>query len=595
MDGVLWGRATRRFKPRTRSAELASGSSGRGALGGGVVSPPGSGYASAMPFALGATLPRTVAEVARDLDLSPEEWTAVGRGKAKISLDAVGTTRRAGRLVLVSAITPNRAGVGKTTVSVGLSMALSKLGHSAVVCLREPSLGPVFGIKGGGTGGGLAQVQPAADINLHFTGDLHAVASAHNLLAALLDNALHFGTREIDPASVAWPRVLDVNDRALRRVTLGERERRESRFDITAASEVMAVLCLATSLEDLRARLARVVVAHDRTGRPVTARDLNAHEAMTALLADALCPNLVQTTEGTAALVHGGPFANIAHGCSSRMATVLGMGHADFVVTEAGFGFDLGGEKFLQIKCRGTDVWPSLVVLAVTAEALARHGDEVQAGPDLADASHVERGLAHLGKQIENVRAFGLEPVVALNVKPGDPPDALGAVERYGEQRGVRVARFTAFTDGGAGGVALAQAVIDAMPTRSPAPRHLYEPDAPLTDKIAAVSRTLYGAGKAVFTEAATRDLETVAACGLGNAPVCVAKTHLSLSDDAKRPGVPRDFDVTVRGLRPAAGAGFVVALLGDVVTMPGLPRAPAAERVRVLADGTVTGLMQGE
>ena len=541
-------------------------------------------------------LPRSIPDVAADLRLDPNDVVPVGIGKAKISLKALQRPATgAGKLVLVSAITPNRAGVGKTTVSVALAMGLHRAGRRAVACLREPSLGPVFGIKGGGTGGGRAQIVPAADINLHFTGDLHAITSAHNLLAALADNALHFGVpRELDPEAITWPRVIDVNDRALRDVTVGERVQHASRFDITAASEVMAILCLADSLDDLRARLGKIVVGRSPSGSRVTAGDLGATDAMTALLLDALQPNLVQTTDGSPALVHGGPFANIAHGCSSVLSTRLGTRSADIAVTEAGFGFDLGGEKFLQIKCRSAGIWPDCVVLAVTVASLERHGGARKGarGPEF-----VEKGLAHLSKQVENVRAFGLAPVVAINVHGDDPEESLAMVERHCEKLSVRFARLTAFVDGGPGADALARVVGEVVDEASAEhqPRYLYELGDSYEDKVRTVARTLYGANDVVFTDEAKRDLDEIVKAGLGGMPVCIAKTQLSLSDDPKQSGAPTGFDVTVRSARVSAGAGFVVVLMGKIMTMPGLPKEPAALRVRVEPDGTVHGLMQNE
>ncbi len=512
-----------------------------------------------------------------------------GRFKAKVGPAAAeDPALRSGELVLVSAITPTKAGEGKTTVSVGLADGLRRLGAKVALCLREPSLGPVFGIKGGGTGGGRAQVEPADDINLHFTGDLHAITAAHNLLAALIDNDLHFGAKSgLNYARVTWPRALDVNDRALRsiRVAAGTRNERLTRCDITAASEIMAVMALASSLADLRLRLGRVAIGTRGDGSPVTAADLGAVDALLALLKDALLPNLVQTAEGTPAFVHLGPFGNIAHGCSSVVATNLALEHADVVVTEAGFGFELGGEKFLHLKSRQAGLWPRAVVLVATVRALASHG-----GGDL------RAGLAHLDRQLANVRAFGLPALVAINVFADDAEADLELVERHAARHGAPAARVTAFSAGGAGGEELAARLLDvleAVRTCPPAPAYLYEQDDPLVAKLTAVARGVYGAADVSLSDAAERDLLRLERAGLGHLPVCVAKTHLSFSGDPKGGGLAEGFTLEVQELRASAGAGFVVALAGDIVTMPALPREPAALRVRVAADGSVSGLMQ--
>lgn len=535
---------------------------------------------------------RPIDDVARELGIDPGAVRPLGRHKAKIALplhgDADGEPR--GRLVLVSAIGPTKVGEGKTTVSVGLADGLRRIGRRTALCLREPSLGPVFGIKGGGTGGGRAQVEPATDINLHFTGDMHAVTSAHNLLAALIDTDLHFGGASgLTPDRVTWPRVLDVNDRALRKIVVsaGRDTERASRFDITAASEIMAVLALAASLDDLRARLARIVVGTREDGSDVTADDLGAVDAMVALLRDALEPNLVQTREGCPAFVHAGPFGNIAHGCNSVVATRTALRHAEEVVTEAGFGFDLGGEKFLDIKMRQSGLWPRAVVLVATVRALASHGDG-----DLA------RGLAHLDRQLANVRRFGLPAVVAINVFAGDEEADLRAVEARCDELGAPAARITSFVDGGAGGVALAERlldVLDAGDAAPPRPCFLYPDVAPLDDKIRTVATRVYGAASVTFREAASRRLDELAAAGYGHLPICMAKTHLSFAGDPKAGGLAEGFDLEIRSVRLSAGAGFVVPLVGTIVTMPALPRDPAAKHVRVAADGTISGLMQGE
>lgn len=536
---------------------------------------------------------KPILDVARELGLDPDTVHPLGRTKAKVELPAKNgraATSNRGRLVLVSAITPTKAGEGKTTVSVGLTDGLRRLGTRVALCLREPSLGPVFGIKGGGTGGGKAQVEPADEINLHFTGDLHAITAAHNLLAAMVDTDLHFGAASgLTPERVTWSRVLDVNDRALRSVIVsaGKKTERATRFDITAASEIMAIMALADSLENLRARLERIVVGTREDGSAVTARDIGAVDAMLALLKDALRPNLVQTREGAPAFVHMGPFGNIAHGCSSVVATKVALEHADVVVTEAGFGFDLGGEKFLQIKSRQAGLWPRAVVLVATVRALEAHGD-----------GSLERGLEHLDRQLANVRAFDLPALVAINVFPDDTEEKLTLVERHAGTQGAGSARITSFADGGAGGEALAErllALLDATQDCPAQPKFLYQPDDDLLDKIGAVAKTIYGANEITLTEDAQRDLATLRAAHQDHLPVCVAKTHLSFTGDPKGGGLAKDFPLAVQELRVSAGAGFVVALMGNIVTMPALPRDPAAKHVRVDAEGNIRGLMQNE
>ncbi|MCB9597835.1 MAG: formate--tetrahydrofolate ligase [Sandaracinaceae bacterium] len=530
---------------------------------------------------------KPIQDVAHDLGVNPALVLPYGRGKAKIDLAALEGSKADAKLVLVSAITPTKAGEGKTTTSIALGMGLANIGERAVVCLREPSLGPVFGIKGGGTGGGRAQIEPAADINLHFTGDIHAITSAHNLLSALIDNDLHFGGKSgLDPRRVTWPRVMDMNDRALRGVLVGLGGMnggvpRETRFDITAASEVMAIMGLATSRENLRERLGKIVVGQNAKREPVTAKDLGADSAMTALLLDALSPNLAQTREGTPALVHGGPFANIAHGCSSILATRMGMAHADIVVTEAGFGFDLGGEKFLDIKCRAAGLWPHAIVLVATVRALAAHGD----------GSLVE-GLANLDHHLESVRRFGVTPVVAINVFPDDSAEDLATVVEHCAAQGVACAPSRGFSDGGPGAAELATVVRDAL-GEATEPRFLYPLEASYQDKIEAVARGIYGADRVVIDPGAARVLSRLEQDGV-RLPICVAKTPLSISDDPSLVNRPRGFAITVREARLSAGAGFVILLTGDVMTMPGLPKVPAAANVRIV-DGRIVGLMQNE
>jgi formate--tetrahydrofolate ligase len=550
-----------------------------------------------------------ILEVARELGVAEADVIVCGRGKAKIDLAALDRPANgAGRLILVSAVNPTPAGEGKTTISVALAMGLRRLGKRAALCLREPSLGPVFGVKGGGTGGGRATLVPADDINLHFTGDIHAITTAHNLLAALVDNALHFGSAcgakgPLDARTITWGRALDMNDRALRNVVVGLGRKadgvpRQDRFDITAASEIMAIVALASSHRDLEERLGRVIVGADAAGAPVTAADVGAAGALTAVLRDALLPNLVQTAEGGPALVHAGPFANIAHGCSSLLATRLALGRADYTITEAGFGFDLGGEKFLDIKCRAAGIWPRALVLVATLRALKVHGGAPVKAAAEPDRGALERGLAHLERHLATARWFGLPVVVALNVFPTDTAEELSLVEAAARRAGAEAARCQGFAEGGAGATELARIVAevaDRTDAAPPAPRFVYDAEDPLREKIRKIAMTVYGAAAVELSAGAEKELARIEHQGLGALPVCMAKTQLSLTDDPKRVGRPEGFTITVRELRLAAGAGFVVALTGEMMTMPGLPREPAAHKVHLLPDGTIRGLMQGE
>jgi formate--tetrahydrofolate ligase len=542
---------------------------------------------------------RSLGEVAADLGLAPGEGIPYGSEIAKLRLALLEGPRRrpgAGRLVLVSAITPTAAGEGKTTISIALGQGLARIGESVCLALREPSLGPSFGMKGGGTGGGRAHLHPADRINLHFTGDFHAVTSAHNLLAALLDNHLHHGNvLGIDPKRVLWRRVLDLNDRALRNVIVGlgapgDGVARETGFDITAASEVMAILCLAAGVEDLRARLARILVAYTRKGAPVTAGELGASGAMLALLRDALLPNLVQTGEGTPALVHGGPFANIAHGCSSVLATRMALQLADWAVTEAGFGFDLGAEKFFDIKCSGAGLDTAAVVLVATVRALKSHGGAAAKALAEPDPAAVVRGLANLEKHVENIRAFGESPLVALNRFATDREDEIAAVRARCEALGVPFAVADGFLNGGEGAEALARALVAHAEGSSRPFRPLYRWSDPVPEKIRAVAAAMYGARSVAFTRRAERDLREIESHGFAGLPVCIAKVATSLSDDPQRLNRPRDFEVTVREIQVNAGAGFLVVLTGDILRMPGLPKHPLAERVD-LRDGEIVGV----
>jgi formate--tetrahydrofolate ligase len=545
-----------------------------------------------------ATRLRPIAEIAAGLGLGPEDLHPYGRDVAKVDLSVLRRPRRregSARLVLVSAITPTPAGEGKTTTSIGLAQGLARLGESVCLALREPSLGPCMGIKGGATGGGRSQIAPADRINLHFTGDFHAIGAAHNLLAALLDNHLYFGNElGIDPRRILWRRVLDMNDRALRYTIVGlggskEGVPRETGFDITAASEVMAMLCLAEDAEDLRARIERTLVAFTYAGDPVTAVQLSAAGAMLALLRDALLPNLVQTLEGVPAFVHGGPFANIAHGCNSVIATRMALHLADWAVTEAGFGFDLGAEKFFDIKCRQANLDPAAVVLVATVRALKLHGGVAQRDLEAPDPGAVTRGLPNLEKHVENIRHFGAAPIVALNRFGGDTPEEIEAVRRRCAELGVPFAVSDHHARGGEGALELAESVVAHAVSDGPF-RPLYALEESIPKKILAVARAMYGARDVVLSAAAKRDQADAERLGYASLPVCVAKTPASLSDDPRLRGRPEGFEVTVRRLLVNSGAGFLVALTGDILRMPGLPRRPLAESLDLEGD-TIVGL----
>jgi formate--tetrahydrofolate ligase len=553
--------------------------------------------------------PRKIEDVAKDLGLGADDYVPYGRGKAKLALPLLERPARGkGRLVLVTAINPTPAGEGKTTTSISLAMGMRRLGKNAVLALREPSLGPVFGVKGGGTGGGKASLTPADDINLHFTGDIHAITTAHNLLSALVDNAIYFGDvvpdkGELDPRQVSWGRALDMNDRFLRRTIVGLGGKahgtpREERFDITAASEIMAVMALASSHADLEQRLARIIVGQSYEGKPITAGDIGAASAMTAVLRDALEPNLVQTEEGGPAIVHCGPFGNIAHGCNSVIATRLAMSLGDYAITEAGFGFDLGGEKFLDIKCRQAGIWPRALVLVATLRALKMHGGAPVKACGEPDAKHLEHGLEHLEKHLETAHAFGLQPIVAINVFPNDTAGELEMVEKAVSALGARFARSEGFGKGGEGALELAKVVtevVDATDAAPPTPRYVYELTDTPEEKIRKIARTVYGAKDVAFTSVAEKNLARVRDLGLAELPICMAKTQLSLSDDPTRYGRPRDFAITVREVRTSAGAGFLVPLTGDMMTMPGLPKVPASRSIKLLPSGKIKGLMQND
>jgi len=541
---------------------------------------------------------RPIEAVGADLGLGTDEIQVWGPGVAKVRPETAFRDDPLGaKLVLVSAISPTPAGEGKTTCTIGLTQAARRIGVRAACALREPSLGPVFGAKGGGTGGGRSQLVPSERINLHFTGDLHAVTSAHNLLAALCDNAIYFRDKsDLDHRQMTFRRVLDMNDRFLRRTVIGLGGKamgvpREDGFDITAASEVMAVLCLARDYADLRERLGRILVGFSRDGGPVFARDLDAEGAMAALLRDALLPNLVQTSEGAPALVHGGPFGNIAHGCNSLVATRLALRRADVVFTEAGFGFDLGAEKFLDIKCRLAGIWPHAVVLVATLRALKFHGGVPAADAGLKNHDALARGMANLEKHLDSVRQFGLEPVVAINVRAGDPEDELVYVIDRLKGDGIEAGPADVFGKGGEGALSLVEKVIARARASTPRPKFIYDLTDPPAEKIRRIARAIYGADDVDFTVTAKQQLDRAVKLGFGEVPVCVAKTHLSLSDDEKRVGRPRDFEMTVREVRIAAGAGFLVPLTGEILTMPGLPKQPASRGIDLLPDGTIKGV----
>jgi formate--tetrahydrofolate ligase len=539
---------------------------------------------------------RPIVEVAASLGIPREHLTLYGDDKAKISLSAFDSGRRPGKLILVSAITPTDAGEGKTTISIGLAQGLSRIGKKVCLAIREPSLGPTFGMKGGATGGGLARVVPEADINLHFTGDFHAVSAAHNLLAALLDNHIQHGDAlGIDPRRVLWRRVIDMNDRSLRHVVIGlggamEGVPRETGFDITPASEVMAALCLAGNAEDLRARLSRMIVALTREKNPVTAADLKAVGSMMVLLKDALKPNLVQTLEGVPALVHGGPFANIAHGCNSVLATKLAMAWADYTVTEAGFGLDLGAEKFFDIKCVSAGLDTAAVVLVATVRALKLHGGVSRDALAVPDPAAVQRGLPNLEKHVESIRTFREGPVVALNRFASDTDEEIAVVRLACEKLRAPFVVADVFAKGGEGGTDLAEAVVEVAARDAGPFRPLYDlGDSPKV-KLSKIAYQMYGATDVTWTREAEADLSLAKRFGYEFLPLCVAKTQKSLSDDPRLLGRPEDFSITVRGVILAAGAGYLVPLLGDIIRMPGLPAIPAAERID-LVDGRVVGL----
>ncbi|TMJ29351.1 MAG: formate--tetrahydrofolate ligase [Alphaproteobacteria bacterium] len=543
---------------------------------------------------------RPILEIAREkLGIAAENLEPYGHYKAKVSLDYIKTLkdRPDGKLILVTAITPTPAGEGKTTTTVGLTDALNRIGKKAMLCIREPSLGPCFGMKGGAAGGGYAQVVPMAEINLHFTGDFHAIGAANNLLAAMIDNHIYWGNSlGIDPRRIAWRRAIDMNDRSLRHIvsSLGGVANgfpREDGFDITVASEVMAIFCLARDLDDLKHRLANIIVGYTRDRKPVRAGQINAHGAMTALLKDALAPNLVQTLEGTPAFVHGGPFANIAHGCNSVLATTTALKLCDYVVTEAGFGADLGGEKFIDIKCRKAGIKPDCVVLVATTRALKMHGGVKKEDLKAENLQALEAGMANLKRHIENVQKFGLTPVVSVNRFSADTDAEIDVVRRGCAELGVQAVLADHWAEGSKGAADVARAVVGVAEKSRRQLKLLYPDDMPLIDKIRTIAREIYRAKDIEVAKPVQEQLAQFEAMGYGKAPVCIAKTQYSFTTNADLKGAPADHVIPVREVRLSAGAEFVVAICGEIMTMPGLPRVPAADHIDVNADGRIVGL----
>ena len=540
-----------------------------------------------------------ITEVAKKLGIAENDIEMYGRYKAKLSMDLILSleAKKAGKLILVTAITPTPAGEGKSTTTVGLAQGLAKIGKDVIVALREPSLGPCMGVKGGAAGGGYSQVVPMEDINLHFTGDFHAITSAHMLLSAMLDNHIQQGNiLNIDPRRIVWKRVVDMNDRELRNIVVGLGGKahgvpRQDGFDITVASEVMAILCLANSLKDLKERLSKIIVAYSYAGEPITAGMIKAQGAMAALLRDAIKPNLVQTLENVPAIIHGGPFANIAHGCNSVMATKTAMKLAEYTVTEAGFGADLGAEKFFDIKCRYAGLKPDAVVLVATVRALKMHGGVPKTGLAVPNVEAVKKGLVNLEKHIENIKKFNVPLVVAINIFAQDTEEELEAIRSHCAAHGVNVALSDVFAKGGEGGVALAEEVVALAESGKAAFEPIYADSLTLKEKINTIAREIYGAAAVSYAKEAETALKQYEEMGYSNLPVCMAKTQYSLSDDPALLGRPEGFTMTVKNVRISAGAGFVVVLTGDIMTMPGLPKVPAAEKIDVSDDGVISGL----
>ena len=542
---------------------------------------------------------KDITEIAAHLNIDDEDLIQYGHYKAKVDLRVFDKLKdkKDGKLILVTAINPTPAGEGKTTVNIGLSMALNKLGKKAISALREPSLGPSFGVKGGAAGGGYAQVVPMADINLHFTGDFHAITSANNLISAMLDNHIHQGNEQgIDIRRVVWKRCVDLNDRALRNVIVGLGGKpngypREDGFDITVASEIMAILCLSTSLENFKERVSRVIIAYRRDGSPVYVKDIKAQGAVTLLMKDAIMPNLVQTLENTPALIHGGPFANIAHGCNSIMATKLGMKLADYTVTEAGFGADLGAEKFLDIKCRFGDLKPSAAVIVATIRALKHHGGATKENYDKEDLVALEKGFANLEKHIENIKKFGLPAIVSINRFPSDTENEIKFIEDRLAKMGVECSLTEVFAKGGDGALDLAEKVIKVCDEGKANFKPLYDVNLSIKEKLEIIAKEVYGADGVEFTVPATKNVKNLEKLGLDKMPICVAKTQYSLSDNPDLLARPEGFHIVVREVKVSNGAGFLIALTGSIMTMPGLPKVPAADNIDILPSGEIVGL----
>lgn len=540
-----------------------------------------------------------IKDVAGQIGLSEDDLELYGKYKAKISLETIKKleNNQDGKLILVTAINPTPAGEGKTTTMIGLAQAMNKIGKKTIVAMREPSLGPCFGIKGGAAGGGYAQVVPMEDINLHFTGDIHAITTANNLISAMLDNSLQQGNPlNIDERQIVWKRVVDLNDRALRHIVVGLGGKvngvpREDGFDITVASEIMGILCLANDLSDLKSRVARIIVAYTRDGSPVTVEDLKATGAVTLLLKDAIKPNLVQTLDHTPVFVHGGPFANIAHGCNSVMATKLALKLAPYTVTEAGFGADLGAEKFLDIKCRQAGLKPDAVVIVATVRALKMHGgmDKKELANENLEA--LRKGIANLEKHIENIAKYGLPAIVAINAFPTDTKAELDLLEEICNAKGVKVALSEVWAKGADGGIELANGLIDLLENKESNFKPIYDLNLPIEEKIKTIAREIYGADEVIFTKKAKTNIKKLTDLGLDKLPICIAKTQYSLSDDASLLGRPTGFNIEINDLIPNAGSGFLVAISGDIMRMPGLPKVPAANNMDILEDGEIVGL----
>ncbi|MGB2087522.1 MAG: formate--tetrahydrofolate ligase [Psychroflexus salarius] len=538
--------------------------------------------------------------IAEKIGINPDQLEHYGKFKAKLPLDLINETKTSkSKLILVSAISPTPAGEGKTTISIGLNEGLNKLGKSSIVVLREPSLGPVFGIKGGATGGGKSQVLPMEDINLHFTGDFSAIEKAHNLLAAIIDNNIQSKTNNlnIDARTVKWKRVLDINDRALRQIIVGLGGTtigvpRETGFDITAASELMAILCLSNNLSDLKERLGRIFIGFTFDKTPIYAKDLKAQGAMATLLKDAIKPNLVQTLEGNPALIHGGPFANIAQGTNTLIATKMGMSLADYTVTEAGFGFDLGGEKFLDIKCQSANLKPEVIVLTATIRALKYHGGETLNNLNIPNPEAVKKGLPNLEKHLENALKFNITPITAINQFTSDTADEIEIIQKFAQAKGIKVALANVWAEGGNGAIELATEVIKTLENTSSSDfKALYNWDQPVLDKVEVIAKSIYGASSVDYSAKAKADLKRIENLGLSHLPICMAKTQKSLSDDESRRGRPKNFDVTVREIEIAAGAGFLIPITGKMMRMPGLPAHPASENIDIDDQGNISGL----